>query len=337
MASLKIIASEVGVSYTLVSKVLSGRLGTTGVSERTRELIVRKARELDYKANPLAVALKSGRKGVVGIFLHRVGTPGSDISDRLLRGLTNGLEQSGLRMWMRYFETDEEFFEACDRKLQREVDGLIVGGEHRPKLFSRLKEIDQQGLPVVSVFFDRLDPTHNTVPLGSHVSVDSELQGYLATAHLLDRGSRKLAHLSMMPSRGHGFRRAHAERGFAVDPRLFLKDVGYLYSDGEHAVRQLHAAGASFDGVVCQSDAQALGVINELNRRGVRVPEQVRVTGMDNSPLADVCIVPVTSVTAGVRNTGLKAAELLLERIEGGQHRAVTIEPELIVRRSSGG
>ena len=139
MASLKRIAAELGVSYTLVSKVLSGRLGTTGVSARTREAILKRAKELDYVPNRLAVALKAGRKGAVGIFLHSIGSPGSDVSERLLRGMAEGLEQSGSRMWLRFFTTDEDFLVACDTRLKREVDGLIVAGLHHPGLMPNLE------------------------------------------------------------------------------------------------------------------------------------------------------------------------------------------------------
>ncbi len=73
MASLKCIASELGVSCSLVSKVLSGRLGTTGVSSKTRQAIVRKAKQLEYVPNRLAVALKADSQGGSGHLsaLHR--------------------------------------------------------------------------------------------------------------------------------------------------------------------------------------------------------------------------------------------------------------------------
>ncbi len=77
MVSLKRIAAELDVSYSLVSKVLNDRLGTTGVSPATRDAIQKKAKELNYVPNRLAVALKAGRKGVVGIFFHHMGILGA--------------------------------------------------------------------------------------------------------------------------------------------------------------------------------------------------------------------------------------------------------------------
>ncbi len=334
MASLKDIASEVGVSYTLVSKVLRGKLGTTRVSARARKAILSKAKELDYKANPAAVALKTGRKGAVGIFLHHIGTPGSEISERLVQGLSSGLNDSGFRIWLRYFSSDEEFLAACDSRLLSEVDGIIVGGAEHPRLLTKLREIEGKGLPVVSVFFNAPDSRREKL-LDYRVTVDSELQGFLATEHLLKQGCRRLAHFRAFKTRASGFLRAHKKYRVPVIPELSLQTGDFFLETAQKLTRKLLDSGIKFDGIVCQADSQAVGAINELVRSGVDVPGQVKVTGVDNSPLAESCIVPVTSVTSGVRRVGLAAVEILLKRIAKNPTGPVVIEPQLVVRKSS--
>lgn len=334
MASLKRIAAELGVSYTLVSKVLSGRLGTTGVSEKTRSLILNRARELDYVPNRLAVALKAGRKGAVGIFLHHIGCPGSDLSDRLLRGIADGLERSGFRMWLRFFTTDEDFFHACDTPLKREIDGLIVAGAHHAGLMPKFRELERHRLPVVSIFADLTSRSRKTV---TNVEINYEAQGYLATRHLLEQGCRRLACFRTMEQRTEGFLRAHREARIKPNPRLIIRTEGFQFRHGQHSLARLHATGLSFDGLVCHSDAQAHGAINELLRFGTDVPGEVKVTGVDNSPLAEGCIVPITSVTSEMRKAGLKAVEMLLEKIEGRPAASSLLEPRLHIRNSSGG
>ena len=332
MASLKQIAGELGISYTLVSKVLNGRLGTTGVSDKTRDAILRKAKELQYTPNRLAVALKAGRKGAVGIFLHHLGSPGSEISDRLLRSIAKGLEKSGFRMWLRFFTTDEEFLAACDERLKSEIDGLIVGGVGHGKLMVNLQEIDQQGLPVVSVFNDILACPGASV---TNVVVDYEMQGFLAARHLLQQGCRRLAHFRTIDRRYKGFLRAHSESNVKVDPKLVIAAKGFSFEDGKRCLERLLKTKAAFDGIVCQSDAQAVGVATELALRGVDVPGEVKLTGIDNCPLAEYCITPLTSVTSGMQKAGLKAVELLLKRIDGQAVSSVMIEPHLVERKSS--
>lgn len=332
MASLKKIAGDLGVSYTLVSKVLSGRLGTTGVSAKTRDAILKKARELDYTPNRLAVALKAGRKGAVGIFLHHLGSPGSEVSDQLLRGLAEGLEKSGYRMWLRFFTTDEEFLAACDEKLKSEIDGLIVAGVQHTGLITRLREMDRRELPVISVFSNHSKQARS---LMTNVGVDYEMQGFLATKHLLEQGCRQLAHFHTIEKRYQGFLRAHQEMKVKINSKLVVAAKYFTFEEGKRCLEMLFKSQMPFDGIVCQSDAQAVGAINELVRRGVQIPDTVRITGVDNSPMAASCIVPITSVTAGMRQAGLKAVEFLLEKIGGNPVQPTLVEPELVVRRSS--
>lgn len=333
MASLKRIAAELDVSYTLVSKVLNGRLGTTGVSSKTREAILKKAKELDYIPNRLAVALKAGRKGTIGIFFHHLGSPGSDVSDRLLRGLAEGLDKSGSHMWLRFFTTDEDFLAACDTRLSREVDGLIIAGVYHPGLKAKFRELEKQNVSVVALFND--DPTHAMSETTS-VQVDYVAHGFIATSHLIEQGCRRLACLRTVESRTEGFIKAHRAAGLKHDPRLLIPARGFFMEDGKDSLEMLLRSKLSFDGIVCQSDAQANGVINELTLRGVKIPDEVKITGVDNSPLAEDCIVPITSVTSEMRSSGLKAVELLLQKIEGKKVKSVTIAPRLFVRNSSG-
>lgn len=328
MASLKRIAAELGISYSLVSKVLSGRLGTTGVSTKTREAILKKAKDLDYVPNRLAVALKAGRKGAVGVFLHQAGSPGSNLTERLLRGLSEGLDAASIRMWLRFFQTDEEFIAACDDRLKSEVDGLIVAGVGHPTLKSSLARIERGGVPVVAFFSGN--------PEVSHVSVNYQSHGYLAARHLLERGCRKLACFRTLADRTAGFMRAHREAGLRVDARLMVDARDFLLEDGRKCIEELLARGRVFDGIVCQSDTQAVGAINVLVQRGIRVPEEVKVTGVDNSPAASDCIIPVTSVTSEMQRAGRQAVEMLLEKIEGRSRRRVILEPRVVVRASTG-
>ncbi|PTY02905.1 hypothetical protein DB346_07790 [Verrucomicrobia bacterium LW23] len=331
MASLKRIAADLGVSYTLVSKVLNDRLGTTGVSAKMRAAIINKARELEYTPNRLAVALKAGRRGAVGIFLHHFGSPGSEISEQLLRGLAEGLAQSGYRMWLRFFNTDDEFIAACDEQLKREVDGLIVAGVTHETLLSRLRKIEKT-LPVVSVFCGASEKARNALP---NVGSDYEEQGYLATRHLLDKGCRAVATFSVVESRHEGYLRAMKERGLEVSASLIVQSPRFTVEDGGTALEELVARNVPFDGIVCHSDAQAVGAINELVRRGYKVPQAVKVVGIDNSPLAEACIVPITSVTSGMAQSGLKAVELLLKKIGGDKVETTVTHSEVVEREST--
>ena len=109
MASLKDIAAELGLSIPLVSKVLSGNMGTTGCSEDNRQAILAKAKELGFRPNLVAQALRSGRTGSIGVFIHPLGSPGSDLIERLLMGLSTQANIRGQRLFLSFYETDRDF------------------------------------------------------------------------------------------------------------------------------------------------------------------------------------------------------------------------------------
>jgi DNA-binding LacI/PurR family transcriptional regulator len=153
---------------------------------------------------------------------------------------------------------------------------------------------------------------------------------------LLQSGCRRIACLDTEVQRTDGYRKAHEDAGVPIDARLVLRADNFFRSSGTKAAARLLDEGLEVDGIVCQSDAQANGVINELHLRGVKVPEQVKVTGVDNSPIAENCIVPVTSMTSEVRAAGVKTMELLLKKIQGQDVKPEIIKPRLIQRRSTG-
>ena len=126
------------------------------------------------------------------------------------------------------------------------------------------------------------------------------------------------------------------------DPSLVLKYLnrenwGWDSGTGAEGAKHLLRHGLVADGLVCQSDAQAFGAINYLTSHGVAVPSQFKVTGVDDSPLASISQIPITSASSGMRELGVCSVDLLLRRIAGEQVESVTILPKLAVRASTVG
>ncbi|MDR1282062.1 MAG: LacI family transcriptional regulator [Opitutaceae bacterium] len=330
-ASLKDIAREAGVSYSLVSKVLSGNMGTTGVRKELREKILNTARKMDYRPHPLAAALKEGRKGAIGVMLHHFGERGSGLVEDLLRGISDGLDEHGLRMWLRFFEFDTELLEHIDQRLRRDVDGLIVAGVPHPATYTIIKNLHLSGLPVVSMF------QHHFISGVPNVCQNLEQQGFLPAMHLLASGCTRIAHIvcAPMPLRHAGAEAAHAARGLTINPRLVFRSATFGVADGVAAVSHWLDHGLTFDGIITQSDKQAAGAIHELLRRGIRVPDDVRVTGMDNSPITETGTVSITSVTAEMEQVGRKTADMLADKLDGKTPESLLLQPRLVLRQSA--
>lgn len=332
MASLQDIADELDVSVSLVSKVLNARKGTGGASLATYRAIRAKAAQLGYRKNISAAALAKGKQGVIGVFIHRKGLPGSAIAEELVEGIADEAGAQGQRLMLQFFETADQFKALCPSVDRNVLDGLIVGGVTHPELFDELVQFEQRDVAVVTVHDLGADPRV------INVGMDQVEVSRLATAHLIERGCRNIAHIAAIDGgtpRFDGYRKALAEAGIPYKPELVIHVPGYGARRGEEAVAELTSRGLVFDGIVAQSDHQAIGAMNTLLRAGRRVPQDVRVIGVDNAPFCELSIVPLSSISQEFRERGSRAVRLLLERMNGKAVSSITISPRLCCRASS--
>lgn len=325
------IANEVGVSPSLVSKVLSGRLGTTRVSARTVQAIRERAEGIGYRKNSSAAALATGKQNVIGAFIHRIGVPGSGLAEQLVEGIAEELAMHDQRLLLHFYETSEQFRGQCAGLHKGVTDGVIVGGLAHADLLDALVEIQERGVPVVTIHERELDPSF------LNVGCDQVEVGRIATAHLIERGCRRIAHISTTPARLDGYRAALKAAGLPQDPRLLFTAKNFTYQAGAEAVRTFAARGIQYDGLVAQSDQQAAGALNALIAAGKRVPEDVRMIGVDNSPFCDFSIVPLSSVSQMERERGQRAVRALLELTNSRKRsvKSIWVDPILHPRQSS--
>ena len=335
MVSIKDIAADVGVSVSLVSKVLSNKLGTTGVRATVVRSIQRRAVELGYRKNLSAAALRSGRHNVIGVFIHRHGTAGSGIIESFLEGIAAAARASRQKQFLNFFESAADFRDLCKAADRGVMDGLIVGGVMHPELQGLLMRMQRSGLPVVTVCDESM---HASLP---NIGMDQVEVGRMATQHLIDRGCRRIAHIQNFRSRTEGYRKALLANGipyraaWVYIPRIEPSERQFSHVTGEQAVDALLQAGVAFDGFVSQSDQEAMGVINALHRRGMAVPGQVRVIGVDNSPYCEFGSMPLSSVSQSFDERGRRAVDAVLGCIEGRQVPSTNVEPVLVARESS--
>lgn len=331
MATLKQIAADLGVSHGLVSRVLSNRMGNTGVSEKTRQTILSRAKELNYRPNPNASALKRGLRGSVGVFLHKIGAQGTELNLTFVDKVATCLSDRGLNLLVRVFEEDEEFLTACNPALFRRIDGLIVAGIWHHSLALKLNQFEADGLHVVTACHGA---DHNSsIP---NFEVDQEKQGYIATRHLIEIGCRNIAHINIRPPRHQGYLNAHQEAGLAANPRLNIDTEDFTRQSGYLAMQKLQTLGIPFDGLVAQADSQAAGAMYYLLEKGHPRETWPKITGVDDSPIAsDYCAIPLTSVTAEMKTSAEMAVAAIVSKIDGGTATSCLIPPRLVIREST--
>jgi LacI family transcriptional regulator len=209
--------------------------------------------------------------------------------------------------------------------------------------FSRrnIEPINACGMPVVLT--NRYD-SRGGGDRFDYVYIDTRKGIGLATAHLLAAGHRRIAYLGGFPSeqtgaeRLAGYRDAMETAGVEVDPGLVVNS-DYTRAGGYEAGRLLLAADRRPTAVVAANDLMAIGFMQACDAGSVRIPGDVSVVGMDNTDLATFVKPRLSSVVMREEDIGANAASLLIERILGGRtaRKTVRLEPELVVRESSGG
>lgn len=337
--TLKEIAREAGVSISAVSLVLNDR--PNRISEKNRELIREIARKKRYVPNQIARSLVTRRSNTLGLIVP-------NITSRFFSSLARDLEirarEHGYALFIVNSGGGEESAASQDAELfqllvNRGVDGvfLVVSNELSPdpQLVNALSFS-----PVPCVMIDRSLPDARC----DKVRFDSELGGYLATRHLLERGHTRIACIVNQRSytgqeRLAGYRRALREAGVFFDERLVFQSDYYI-AESYAVSAEVVESGAT--AVFASSDNIALGLLKRLRERGLRVPGDIGVVSYDNSA-ADALFEPVlTSIEQSVEKLGRHALGMVLARIEdenagldAGDPVERVLAPRLVVNESA--
>ncbi|MHA6803823.1 LacI family DNA-binding transcriptional regulator [Salinifilum ghardaiensis] len=313
------VAARAGVSVATASRALSGQ---RGVRAENREKVRAAARELDYEPDVVAAALRSRTTHTIGMVVPGIANPFFATLVESVEEQLHGGRRSLLLANSHYEpETEQRQVRAL---LDRRVDALIMIPCHRQRSAEAVRTAAAR-VPVVQLDL-RVDGFS-----GSWVGVDSEAGIVQALQHLTAVDAERLVFVGAQPTdsaaqaRLDGYRRAAGDSGDAVLLGDFSKEWG------ERAAEQLLAEGLA-DAIVCGNDTIALGVLGALNRRGVRVPDDVRVTGFDDIPYAELAQPQLTTVRQPQEQIAAEAVRMLSE---GRADRRIAVAPELVVRTSA--
>jgi LacI family transcriptional regulator len=320
--SIRDVAELAGVSVGTVSNVLNR---PDLVSPRTRERVLSAIADLGFVRNESARQLRAGQSRTLGLVVLDVANPFfTDVARGVI--LCNSDEKASKEH--AYLDLLEE----------QRVKGILI--TPADGISERLGDLRRRGTPVV--LLDRRSARRDQCS----VSVDDALGGDLAISHLLDYGHRRLAFvggpasINQVADRLRGARQA-IERMDDEGCELVVQPTpGLNVGAGRAAAAALIAIPKSRrpTAVFCANDLLALGVLQELTRQSVRVPQDMAIVGYDDIDFASAAAVPLTSVSQPRHQLGRTAAELLIEETaDGGRHRhqQVVFEPELVVRESS--
>ncbi len=320
------VAARAGVSKSLVSLVLRG---SDRVSRERREAVLTAARELGYRPNAAARSLARQRSHVLGVML-------SDLHNPYFAECVDGIDEyAGGERYRTIVTTGhldpEREVDAIETLLELQVDGLLlIGSVVAP---AAIRDASRE-VPIVVV--------SRATRTGSVDSVvnDDRTGAQLVVDHLVELGHRRIAHVdggrgAGAQQRRSGYERALRRHGLASE--ITVVPGAFTESGGARGMRELLVADERPTAIFAANDLAATGVLEVVDRAGLRVPDDISVVGYDNTHLAGIYRYDLTTVDQPRRAMGRTAVALLLERIRGERDAArhVVLAPSLVVRGST--
>ncbi|OIJ64383.1 LacI family transcriptional regulator [Streptomyces mangrovisoli] len=327
------VARHAGVSTAAVSKVLRNAYGVSAsMQERVRSAMA----ELDYRPHAAARGMR-GRTYTIGVLLDNIrNTFFADILD----GIRDELHDSEYTVMIGAAGFDAASQAKTIRSMvDRQMDGLILiaPGTPRAEVLAMA-----QSTPTVVIGHHDASDIHDSV-------LDADgLGAGLVVDHLVSLGHRDIALVSAPGTRTgkwartpeivltNGYLEAMERHGLGAHARVHK--AAYSDEGGYKAGMSLLTAERRPTAIMTGADVAALGVWRAAHEIGLRVSEDVSLAGYNNTALADLATVQLTSVDQAGHTMGSTAARMLVERVEGHRDRAaqVTMTPRLVVRDSTG-
>lgn len=318
---IKEVAAAASVSWKTVSNVVNG---TGRVGDVTRARVEAVIAELGYRPNLAGRQLRRGRTNTLALAVPWVHAPYFSV---LAHEVIDVGSSRGYRVLI------EETRSSRDTELEvargfdvQAIDGII---------FSPLEltpaEVDEaRGTVPLVLLGERADPDPTRERRTDHVSIDNVDAAMQVTRHLLQAGRHRLGFLGAEPhgagrtgaQRVQGFLDAHTAAGIDIDERWVLQVPQFSRPSGAAAIESVLPRIAQIDGLVCANDELALGALYTLRRNGLHVPDDVAVTGWDNTEDGRYANPSLTTVAPDLR----AIAETAVDRIIA-QLKEPTVEP----------
>jgi LacI family transcriptional regulator len=334
---MKDIAAELGVSVITVSKVLrnQGRIST-----KTRERVLRRAKELNYRPDLMARSLATGRSCMVGMVVPDLTHP---FFAAIAKVLARNLSEKGYSLVISSSDEDPGLeLHEVESLLARRIDALVLSSSEGAKTSSLYRCLERSGVPYL--LLDR--PVRG---LNAHfVGSNDKAIGEMATQHLIDRGYRRIAHiglsgLSTGTRRLEGYKHALKLHKIAAPAnRVVLVGSGDAQGEesGQSAMQSLLSLKSRPDAVFCYNDIIASGAQKAVLEAGLSIPQDIALIGVSN--LAGFSFyspqVPLSTVDQDVPGLATEAMLLIMEMQRNPRPstpRKIYVPTRLVIRAST--
>jgi LacI family transcriptional regulator len=294
------------------------------------------AARANYQPNRIAQSLQTRRSNTIGVIVPEIK---HDFFASIISGIEEVSYQAGhtIMVCQSNDTYDREVVNTRALAANR-VAGMLVSTSQETTDYSHLETVMAQGIPLV--LFDRVVEELAV----SMVIVDDFDGAYNAVTYLIQRGYRRIAHLSgsdalyVSRKRREGYEKALRDHGLPIDQALIVKG-GYHEKDGHRGAQKLFASAAPPDAIFTINDPVAIGAYLYIRDAGLRIPEDVALVGFTNNSISAIIDPPMTTVNQPAFDIGKTAAGLLLACFETGVEKHIprteVLKTKLIVRKSA--
>ena len=330
-ATIVDVARCAGVHWSTVSRGLNPEKRHL-ISPEMIERVEACAKQLGYRANAMASALRTQRSRTVGVIVSNLGDP---VHPPIVRAIEDRFAEIGYVTIVG--NTDNHPLRQAaliERFIQQGVEGLIVATFERND--PGIATCVEANIPVVAVF---RDPESEFVP---SVRVDDAKAMELAVRHLAEAGHRHIAHVGGPQNVSTGYHRYRGfRRGCAALASLGVRSSAvfgeaFTVEEGQFACERLLASNPDVTAIVAGNDMLAVGCLRSFRERGIACPNDISLVGMNDMLFMDAIDPGLTTIRTPTAELGNQAAAILIAMIKGQpvQSDRVVLKPELLVRDS---
>jgi LacI family transcriptional regulator len=333
------VAKELNLSRNTVAKALSN---SDTVAYETRYVVIKKAYEMGYsKLSPIVlnefkVKDRLEKTKTVVVFARR---ELSTFWNRIIMGISDELNKNNCKLQFNFISEEDEANHILPLDMQSEMNGIII-----LSVFSKsfLQLILKKDVPVV--FLDGPSDVYEIAELGDVLLFEGKNSTRVITEHMLLQGMKKIGFIGdisycrTIADRYEGYMTALKKYGIEPEEQFVInKHVEHKYYRQEEITNALEKLQEMPEAFVCANDDIAKDVMLFLKKKGIKVPQEVAVTGFDDKEEVELLSPSLTSVHIGNQRMGRRLVQILIWRIENIDlpKEIVTINTEVMLRESS--
>lgn len=326
------IARALGITVSTVSRALNN---VPTISEATRQLVLAKAKELNYSVNKIASSLSSGKSNTIGVI---VPTMQIHFFAEAVHSIEKELKKHNYSLLL--YQSNESFTDEVNgvkTLLEAQVDGIIASLSLETQDIAHFQEVIKQGKCLI--IFDR---THQDIA-APVVKLNDFEAGYLAAKHLIEQGYKKIGfittnkEIAIFQDRFSGFEAALKEADLPQLDELIVKGELSIEA-GIKGTEQILKSSVKPDAIIGGDDFTAVGIIQALKTAQIDIPE-TGVIGFANQTFSSFITPTLSSIDQQANKMGEECAKLFLQMVKQKDPyediQQVVLDPILIKRKST--